>query len=161
MRKSPFQEDIQTIVLKEINLFLARPGIKPSHRIYALGFLNKAASIMVSAGNMEARSVILRTYFNLFNELLHQDPVAQNANAEPKKKDRSISKKERIKKEKEARKKRGEVDEEDNKAVELVLKGVNIVIQKSPSKMDQDLKVLLEKQTNLLFKLTHHGVFRI
>lgn len=63
--------------------------------------------------------------------------------------------------EKEARKKKGEVSEEDNKVIELVLKGINIVMIKSNTKMDNQLKELLEKQTNLLFKLTHHKVFRI
>ena len=57
--------------------------------------------------------------------------------------------------------KKGEVDEEDNKVIELVLKGINIVMIKSSSRMDAQLKSLLEKQTNLLFKLTHHKVFRI
>ena len=62
---------------------------------------------------------------------------------------------------KEANKKRGQVDEEDNKVIELVLKGINVVLLKSSSSIDDDLKELLEKQTNLLFKLTHHKVFRI
>ena len=57
--------------------------------------------------------------------------------------------------------KSGEVDEEDNKVIELVLKGINIVMVKSNTRMDEELKSLLEKQTNLLFKLTHHKVFRI
>jgi len=63
--------------------------------------------------------------------------------------------------EKEAKKKKGEISEEDNKVIELVLKGINIVMIKSSTKMDAQLKELLEKQTNLLFKLTHHKVFRI
>ena len=63
------------------------------------------------------------------------------------KKDRKVSKEQRIKQEKEARKKNklGEVDEEDNKVIELVLKGINIVMAKSSSKMDANLKELLEK----------------
>ena len=62
---------------------------------------------------------------------------------------------------KEAQKKRGEVDQEDNKVIELVLKGINVVLTKSSSQIDNKLKGLLEQQTNLLFKLTHHKVFRI
>ena len=57
--------------------------------------------------------------------------------------------------------KKGEVDEEDNKVIVQGLKGINIVMIKSSSRMDAQLKSLLEKQTNLLFKLTHHKVFRI
>ena len=47
------------------------------------------------------------------------------------KKDRTISKKERKKQEKLAYKKKGEIDDEDNKVIELVLKGVNIILLKS------------------------------
>ena len=52
------------------------------------------------------------------------------------KKDRSVSKKDRIKAEKKAREKRGEIDEEDNKVIELVLKGINIVLLKSSANLD-------------------------
>ena len=77
------------------------------------------------------------------------------------KKDRTVSKAKRLKLQKEAQKKKGEVSEEDNKVIELVLKGINVVMLKSNTKLDQQLKDLLERQTNLLFKLTHHKVFRI
>lgn len=36
-----------------------------------------------------------------------------------------------------------------------------MVLVKSNARMDDQLKSLLEKQTNMLFKLTHHKVFRI
>jgi len=72
-----------------------------------------------------------------------------------------VSKAQRLKAEKEAKKKQGNVDEEDNKVIELVLKGINVVLIKSSAKLDSQLKNLLETQTNLLFKLTHHKVFRI
>ena len=65
------REEIQATILRELSLFLVRPGTKPSHRIYALGFLNKAAAIMVSSGTVDARHSILSIYFNLFNQLLH------------------------------------------------------------------------------------------
>ena len=52
------------------------------------------------------------------------------------KKDRTISKKERKRQEKLAQAKKGEVDDEDNKVIELVLKGINIVMIKSSSRMD-------------------------
>ena len=38
--------------------------------------------------------------------------------------------------EKEAKKKKGEVSEEDNKVIELVLKGINVVMVKSNTKID-------------------------
>ena len=37
---------------------------------------------------------------------------------------------------KEAQKKKGEVSEEDNKVIELVLKGINVVMLKSNTKLD-------------------------
>ena len=59
---------------------------------------------------------------------MHQNP---SESVEKIKKDRTISKKERKKRENKALKKRGEVDDEDNKVIELVLKGVNIILLKS------------------------------
>jgi hypothetical protein len=48
------------------------------------------------------------------------------------KKDRSISKKDRLRKIKLLNQKKGnEIDEEDNKVIELVLKGINIIIIKT------------------------------
>ena len=120
------QEEVFAILLREIGFFLGRPMTKPSHRIYALGFLNKSAPVI--AQDFKARATLLSIYFNLFNKLLHQDP---QESIEKVKKDRTISKKERKKQEKIALKKRGEVDDEDNKVIELVLKGVNIVLLKS------------------------------
>ena len=116
---------------------------------------------MIGTGSIDQRHTILSIYFNLFNQLLHQEPKDKQPE-EPKKKDRSISKAQRLKMEREAKKnKKGEVDEEDNKVIELVLKGINTVLLKSSSQLDSQLKQLLENQTNLLFKLTHHKVFKI
>lgn len=48
------------------------------------------------------------------------------------KKDRTISKKDRIKQMKKLKKRKGsELDEEDNKVIELVLRGINIIIVKT------------------------------
>lgn len=132
-------EEAYTIILREIGLFLARPGIKPSHRVYALGFLNKSA--VAIAYDLHARSTLLSIYFNLFNKLLHQDPGSEQA--VKAKKDRTVSKKERKRLEKLARAKKGEVDDEDNKVIELVLKGVNIILLKSGSSVDADLRKVL------------------
>ena len=61
------------------------------------------------------------------------------------KKDRKVSKKDRLRQEKEAKMKFGEVDEEDNKVLDLVLKGVYTLMAKSSSmKIDGDVKRLIE-----------------
>lgn len=45
--RSHHQKDvIMAIIMREINLFMERPGTKPSHRIYALGFLNKVVGTL-------------------------------------------------------------------------------------------------------------------
>jgi len=151
--------DMATMLLREIGLFLNRPGCKASHRIYALGLLNKIA-IILAPRKSDIRSSLLKTYFTLFNKLLHMEPAVKSKVEEPKIKDRKISKNDRIKAEKAARRKVGSVDEEDNKVIELVLKGVNVIMQKCNQNND-DLKEILEEQTNLLFRLSHHKVFKI
>ena len=76
------------------------------------------------------------------------------------KKDRTISKKDRIKQIKKLSKRKGsELDEEDNKVIELVLRGINIIIIKTSD--TKDLQKILSDQTNILFKLSHHKVLRI
>jgi hypothetical protein len=35
------KSEVMALVMREISLFMERIGTKPSHRIYALGFLNK------------------------------------------------------------------------------------------------------------------------
>ena len=61
------KEEMQGVILKEVSAFLVRPGTKPSHRVYALGFLNKAAGILIGSGAVDVRHTILSIYFNLFN----------------------------------------------------------------------------------------------
>ena len=68
------KEEVQGTILREVSAFLVRQGTKPSHRIYALGFLNKAAGILIGTGSIDMRHTILSIYFNLFNQLLHQQP---------------------------------------------------------------------------------------
>jgi len=80
------------------------------------------------------RNGLLGLYFGLFNKLLHQneekvDPIEAMKKL---KKDRTISKKDRIKQIKKLVKGKGyELNEEDNKVIELVLRGINIIIIKS------------------------------
>ena len=59
-----------------------------------------------------------------------------------------------------AKMKVGTVDEQDNHVIELVLKGVNIIMTKC-SEVSESLKQVLTDETNLLFKLTHHKIFKI
>jgi flagellar hook-length control protein FliK len=71
-----------------------------------------------------------------------------------------LSKKDRIK----ASKKKqahslNKIDEEDNKVTELVLKGINVLMLKG--KEDSTLQKIIKDQTDMLFKLSHHKVFRI
>jgi hypothetical protein len=61
----------------------------------------------------------------------------------------------------------GDIDQDENKIVEQILKGVNVLMQKSKSDIrlsnhhGEELKKLLDDEMNTLFKLTHHNVFRI
>jgi hypothetical protein len=61
----------------------------------------------------------------------------------------------------------GDIDQDENKIVEQILKGVNVLMQKSKSDIrlsnhhGSELKQLLDDEMNTLFKLTHHNVFRI
>mmetsp|Transcript_5700 Transcript_5700/g.9039 ORF Transcript_5700/g.9039 Transcript_5700/m.9039 type:complete len:243 (+) Transcript_5700:1082-1810(+) len=61
----------------------------------------------------------------------------------------------------------GDIDESSNKIVELILKGINILMTKSKQDLmvgsphGAELNQLLEAEMNTLFKLTHHNVFRI
>ena len=61
-------------------------------------------------------------------------------------------------------KENGDIDQEENRIVEIILKGINIILVYSKSEMRQEnseLKGLIQKEMNTLFKLTHHNVFRI
>ena len=84
----------------------------------------------------------------------------------PVKKDRSVSKKDRLKALKKKKMtpiaQKGDVNEEDNRAIELVLKGVNVLLVKSGlSANPHELTAMLGDDINILFKLSHHTVFRI
>jgi len=116
------------LVLNELLVFLARPTTMPSHRVYCLGFLNKFAKL----DNPLILKQILGIYFGLFNKLLHQEPGQKfdmELEAKKLKKDRTMSKKQRSQSLKKLRKRKtSDLDEEDNKVIELVLKGINIIL---------------------------------
>lgn len=112
---------------------------------------------------------LFRIYFHLFQDVI-QNPE------ELKKvvftKDRSKSKREqkevkgRAMKKIKAIKDNGDIDDQDNKLVELILKGVNILMLQSKQDLGIGgskgaLRSLLEAEMDTLFKLTHHSVFRI
>jgi len=52
---------------------------------------------------------------------------------------------------------------ESNKVADLVLKGINILVNKCSllKSKNAEVKEVLEKETDALFKMTHHEVFRI
>ena len=58
--------------------------------------------------------------------------------------------------------KKGDVCEEDNRVIELVLKGVNVLLVKSGMSSDpEQLTSVLTNDIDILFKLSHHNIFRI
>ena len=123
--------------------------------------MNKFAAI-TAGDDPSVRNNLLALYFGLFNKLLHQNEVKVDPVEAMKKlkKDRTLSKKDRIKQIKKLTKKKGsELDEEDNKVIELVLRGINIIIIKTSD--TKELQKILTDQTDILFKLSHHKVLRI
>lgn len=97
----------------------------------------------------------------MFNKLLGQDPKTNADKIKEIKQNRKISKKQKSKLIAKVEK-AGDVDEEDNKVIELVLRGVNIILQKNSSNViDDDLRKVIDMQIDILFRLTHHKVFRI
>jgi len=92
-----FDTETPLLVLSELLVFLSRPGTKPSHRIYCMGFLNKFAT-MDASSETAVRAQLLRIYFGLFNKLLHTgEKFDMEAEQKKLKKDRTMGKKERIK----------------------------------------------------------------
>ena len=177
------------VIVHGVILFLQRHHTKPSHVYYSVAYLNRIAS-MVAPKDEKVRLMLLRTYFSLFRKILGEEvknaitedgqkdedatPV-QPAKGPAVKKDRSKSKHENIKAAKEAAKKKtaqagGELEQEDNKIAELVLKGVNILVTKCSAQLfgqytndasGVEMRRLIEEETNSLFRLSHHEVFRI
>lgn len=91
------RSEIMAQVMREISLFMDRTGTKPSHRIYALGFLNKVVGTFASSGDMAVRASALTIYFNLFNKLLGTDPKTNADRIKEIKQNRKISKKQKLK----------------------------------------------------------------
>ena len=81
------------------------------------------------------------------------------------KQQREVEKKKKIKRQQKI-KKNGDIDQNENKIVEQILKGINVLMVNCKEDLimggaDSELKGLLEDEMNMLFKLTHHNVFRI
>jgi len=76
----------------------------------------------------------LQIYFRQFHKFVHLSGGPPKEEVKVKK-DRTLSKEARIKAQKTAKKKaamtKGDVSEEDNRVIELVLKGVNVLLVKS------------------------------
>ena len=132
IKHKSLMEDLPRIIVREIGLFLDRCS-KPSHRIYSLGCLNKLSTIVVKQ-NVKIRQVFLQIYFRQFHKFVHLSGGPPKEEVKVKK-DRTLSKEARIKAQKTAKKKaamtKGDVSEEDNRVIELVLKGVNVLLVKS------------------------------
>ena len=179
--------EMTEVIVHGVILFLQRHHTKPSHVYYSVAYLNRIAS-MVAPKDEKVRLTLLRTYFSLFRKILgeevknasttedgQKEEDAPPAKGPPVKKDRSKSKHENIKAAKEAAKKKaaqagGELEQEDNKIAELVLKGVNILVTKCSAQLfgqytndasGVEMRRLIEEETNSLFRLSHHEVFRI
>ena len=160
--------EMATIIVHETNLLLQRPGITPVQKYYSVAFLNKIA-VIAGKHNTQARLSLFRVYFFLFKNIM-QNPEELKKVVIPK--DRTKSKKDRMQqKAKEMKrikqvKANGDIDQSENKIVEQVLKGINVLMTHSKAELamggkDSELKKLLEEEMNMLFKLTHHNVFRI
>ena len=86
-------DDLPAIIVREVGQFLDRVSAnKPSHRVFALGCLNKLSTIVVKQ-NVKIRASFLQIYFKQFHIFVHatkgevSTPVVLNP-----KKDRSIGK---------------------------------------------------------------------
>ena len=53
------------VIVREVQLFIQRPGIKASHRFYATAFLNRVAA-MVAPKDDKVRIALFKIYFGLF-----------------------------------------------------------------------------------------------
>lgn len=140
------------VIVHEVNLFINRQGTKNNHIYYSIAYLNRVAS-MVAPKDEKVRTMLFRIYFSMFQKIIKSEPQ------QPVKfkKDRTKSKDKQKKS-----KPNDDLEQQDNKIAELVLKGVNTLMVKcSNFTSNAELKKLIEEETNVLFKLTHHEVFRI
>ncbi len=80
------------VIVREIQLFIQRPGVKNNHIYYAVAFLNRVAS-MVAPSDEKVRIMLFKIYFSLFRKVVSTPkPEKKNTKKPEKKKDRTKSK---------------------------------------------------------------------
>jgi ribosome biogenesis protein MAK21 len=150
-------------------MFIGRSK-EQSHIFYSVAYLNRIAQ-MVAPKDDKVRLMLLRIYFSLFRKVLKNDEESKAELVVKKDRTKSKQQNKQAAKVKKANFKPDELDQEDNKVAELVLKGVNILVTKcsqqlfgnmsSGSDSSKEIARLIEEETNSLFRLSHHEVFRI
>ncbi len=157
------------IVVHAVSMFIGRSK-EQSHIFYSVAYLNRIAQ-MVAPKDDKVRLMLLRIYFSLFRKVLKNDEESKAELVVKKDRTKSKQQNKQASKVKKANFKPDELDQEDNKVAELVLKGVNILVTKcsqqlfgnmsSGSDSSKEIARLIEEETNSLFRLSHHEVFRI
>jgi hypothetical protein len=118
-------------------MLLERPKITPQQKYFAINYLNKLG-LLSSKNQVNVRIQLFKVYFKLFSDIL-KNP--EEMKQEVFKKDRTKSKKQQIKEKKLAMKKiqqikeNGDIDQGENKIVELILKGINIILSFSKTEL--------------------------
>ena len=83
------------VIVREVNSFMSRSGIKNSHIYYSVAYLNRIAS-MVAHKDEKVRVMLLRIYFSLFKKILKTETEQIGEKVEEQKpqfkKDRTKSK---------------------------------------------------------------------
>lgn len=142
---------MSVVVTHETHMLMQRPGLKASQKYYGAFFLNKIA-ILCGSSSEKVRIALFKIFFELFREVMKNPEELKTVVF---KKDRTKSKKDQIAIKKKAMKKikqikeNGDIDEQDNKIVELILKGVNILMLQSKQDLtiggkDNELRHILE-----------------
>jgi len=67
------------LLLKEIQVFMGRPGTKPQARFYAIAVLNKIASF-IGKQDEKIRIALLKHYFSLFRKMIEDKQLEEENN---------------------------------------------------------------------------------
>jgi hypothetical protein len=124
------QPDMATVVTHETHMLLLRPGLKAGQKYQAVFFLNKIA-LLAGKSSEKVRINLFKIYFYLFKEVMRNPEelktVIFKKDRSKSKQDQKSSKIKALKKVKQI-KDNGDIDESDNKEVEQILKGINILM---------------------------------
>ena len=60
------------VIVREIQLFMQRPGTKNNHIYYASAYLNRVASL-VAPKDEKVRLMLFKIYFSLFKKIVGSD----------------------------------------------------------------------------------------